>query len=115
MRKLLIITCLLSVAFAGFSQKKKKVSAETGIAAADAPDTTDYKQLGAPMPRMRLVMPGGQFFTNKDVANKANLFVIMFNPLCEHCQEVTRMLEQNTKLFKKSNIILMAAHNMMPM
>jgi len=52
--------------------------------------------------------------TNKDLDNGADLFVMMFNPTCSHCQDETRILEKNSALFKRSKIILLANPNMVP-
>ena len=49
-----------------------------------------------------------EYITNDDFNNKANLFVMIFNPNCGHCEDETFLLEKNIGLFKKSRIILMA-------
>lgn len=102
----------------------------------------DYKQLGAPMPAIRLATyfdtsaerrkqdeilgrtkngerkkyyaKGPTIITDKEVNNGANLFIMVFNPTCSHCEEETAMLEQNNSLFKKSKVLLMANPTMMP-
>ena len=55
---------------------------------------------------------GDVYLTNKDVDNHANLFVMMFNPTCSHCEDETALLEKNIFLFNKSQIILMAQPGM---
>lgn len=52
--------------------------------------------------------------TNEDVDNGANLFVMIFNPTCSHCEDETRLLEKNLSLFKKSKLLLMATPVMQP-
>ena len=54
------------------------------------------------------------YTTNEDLDNGANLFVMMFNPTCSHCEDETRMLEQNMDLFKKSKLVLVANKGMSP-
>lgn len=115
-RKLLIIVCLIGTVFIAFGQpgkkknKKKETAAVTPIA-----DTlkTDYKVIGAPMPPIKMTVylgaQGKEILTDKDVANDANLFIMMYNPTCGHCQEETLLLEKNIFLFKKSHILLLAA------
>lgn len=85
-------------------------------------DGIDYKKPGAPMPTLYLVdgrdslmateSPCRPTLTNSDFDNDANLFVMMFNPTCSHCQEETKMLESNIGLFKKSKLILVANKGM---
>ena len=77
-----------------------------------APAGTDYKSIGSPMPPLRVVYPKKAVYTNQTLKNDANLFVMMFNPTCEHCEDMTFALEQNLELFKKSNIILIAGSAM---
>lgn len=52
--------------------------------------------------------------TAKDVDNGANLFVMMFNPTCSHCENETEMLERNIDLFDRSKVLLMANPGMKP-
>jgi hypothetical protein len=43
-----------------------------------------------------------------ELENNASLFVMMFNPTCLHCEDVTFMLEKNIDLFRKTKIVLLA-------
>lgn len=61
------------------------------------------------MPQLRIVTLDGEAITNKAVASKANLFVMLFNPLCDHCKNETEMLEKNIRLFKQSKVVMFAA------
>lgn len=112
LRKLLIITCLLGTVVVAYGQKKKKHKHHKENKENTIPANIDYKQPGSPIPPIRLVTPKGEVITNKDAENKANLFVMLFNPTCEHCQEETILLSKNIYLFKKSKVLLMASENM---
>jgi hypothetical protein len=57
-------------------------------------------------------MKSAAVFTDKDLNNKGNLFVMMFNPTCGHCTDQTQVFEKNIALFKKSRLVLMANPNM---
>jgi thiol-disulfide isomerase/thioredoxin len=118
-RKLLIIVCLISTVFIAFGQpgkkgdkKKETAGTASGVPASDTVKI-DYKVIGASMPPIKMTVylgaQGKEILTEKDVANDANLFVMMYNPTCGHCQEETQLLEKNIFLFKKSHIVLMAA------
>lgn len=110
--------------------------------AADA--KIDYKVPGTTMPSFLLIVPGDsswkneakgsskkdvkaiakdgegrqqtveKHMTSKEFDNGANLFVMLFNPTCSHCEEETNMLEKNIGLFKKSKLVLMANKVMKP-
>jgi len=104
-----VLLCgLLALPIAGICQKAKK----NKKAAASQSTGIDYKQLGTPLPKMRVVTIDRRNITAETVKNDANLFVMMFNPTCGHCEEMTMAMEQNIKLFKKSNIVLVASANM---
>lgn len=71
-----------------------------------------YKAIGSKLPPLRVVTLDGKTITNKDVSYHANLLVMLFNPVCEHCQNETELLEQNIKLFNKSKLLMVTAPNM---
>ncbi len=118
MRKLLIITCLLSTVYIAFGQKKRKINKEKipAVAAANVEPKLqiDYRTPGAPLPQLKLVTEDNKIITNADLANDYNLLVMTFNPTCDHCQEETIRLKENIFLFKNSKIVLIAAPVMKP-
>ena len=66
------------------SKKKHKKQADTvADTAATTKDTVQYA-----------------IYTNKDFDMKGNFFVMMFNPTCSHCADMTQLLEKNMPLFK---------------
>jgi len=69
----------------------------------------DYKSIGKPLPPLKIVTLDGKTITNSDVNYKANLIVMLFNPICEHCQDETQLLETNISLFKQSKLLMIAA------
>lgn len=81
-----------------------------------APQTVgDFHKVGSRLPDIRLVDAKGKVVaTHESIRNDANLFVMMFNPTCEHCEDMTRSIEENITLFQRSNIVLMAAAGMGP-
>ena len=95
----------------------------------------DYHQVDAPMPKVKLVTldtlsklyegkqlkkmnkkntkkfgytPATRIITNDDINNTGNVFVMMFNPNCGHCEDQTEILKKNIDQFKTSTLILMA-------
>lgn len=55
-----------------------------------------------------------EFITADDLKTNGNgnLFIMMFNPTCSHCDEMTTRLEKNIDFFDKSKILLMASSGM---
>ncbi|MCF8450413.1 MAG: hypothetical protein K9G49_11140 [Taibaiella sp.] len=110
----------------------------------NAPSSIDYKQTGAPMPPLFFmafrdtaadvegtvkkkkdrkqkqstldtdVMALYYPVSDKDLDNGANLFVMMFNPTCSHCEDVTDMMSKNIDLFKRTKVVLLANKLMLP-
>jgi hypothetical protein len=110
LRNLLIITLLLGVVYTSAGQFwKKKEKAKVSVT-----DTVkvDYRSIGAPMPPIRMVMQNKKVVTAKTVANNANLFIMMFNPTCDHCISETVEIEKRIALFKKSHFLFLAAPTM---
>ncbi len=100
--------CLLTLA--SFSPQKKK----KGAAVQNTVSTTDYKAVGGPLPELRVVSPKGRVITGKDIDTSGNFFLMMFNPTCGHCEDVTRMLAKNLDQFREGQILLVAGDAMMP-
>jgi thioredoxin-related protein len=101
-RKLLIIALL--GANACFAQDKKAYTPPP------PPQFAHYKEIGDPLPPIMVFTTDGNRITEKDVKNDANLFVMLFNPTCSHCEEMTKQLERNIKLFNNSKLLLVCPH-----
>jgi hypothetical protein len=50
-----------------------------------------------------------KYITNKDVAYNANLFTMIFNPTCAHCEDMVELLEKNSQYFHKTKVLLFAS------
>ena len=76
----------------------------------------DYEHTGSPMPSVRLVTVDSiaRIYTHKDLDNNANLLVMMFNPLCGHCEDQTELLVKNIAVFKHSKLVMMVEPEMSP-
>lgn len=115
LRKILIITFLFSAVVVTYAQKKdKKKKKDKGKTEQQITDTAkvDYKAIGSSLPKLNVTTRTGEKLTEKDFQNDANLFIMMFNPTCDHCQEETIILEKNIDLFNKSKILLISAPSM---
>jgi hypothetical protein len=115
MLRKLILPLLIFCVTDAVAQHNQNASSKTTQKNSDA--DIDYKQVGAPMPSLTFLpyydtskkdeKPKG-LMTDKDFDNGADLFVIMFNPTCSHCQNATILLRKNKDLFKKTKVILLA-------
>ncbi len=129
LRKLLLPVFVLGVMNV-HAQEPAKAAKETPI---------DYHEPGSPMPRLKLVTldtlskvyegrelkkinkkntkkwgytPATRVVGNDDLDNGGNLFLMMFNPTCGHCEDETEILKKNIGLFKKSRLVLVANASM---
>jgi thiol-disulfide isomerase/thioredoxin len=120
---------LLSISCCTTAIAQPRADAKPPAAAGQTEADIDYKLIGADMPPLFLekVIDSGRvkaglskypkdseprFVSNEDLNQKANLFVMMFNPTCSHCMDETEMLERNKDLFKKSKLVMIAMHGM---
>jgi hypothetical protein len=109
-RKLLIVACLLAGSFSVFAQKTKP----DAVKDASVAGKIDYKEIGSELPNLRVYRSDGVFLTNETLKNDAPLIIMLFNPTCEHCEDETMLLRDNIALFKKTNLVLIAAAGMEP-
>jgi thiol-disulfide isomerase/thioredoxin len=54
-------------------------------------------------------VPDSTSFTKDDLAKKKTTLIFIFSPDCEHCQNETKALIANIKLFKKAQIIMVSS------
>ena len=131
LRQLLILLCL-ACATNTLAQQKAAPSTKT------TEKQIDYKEMGAPMPPLRVMLykdtstkkanntaetehlsrrqkreqeqkkQEDKYITEDDLNNGANLFVMMFNPTCSHCQDETAIIKTNIDLFHKTQLVLIA-------
>lgn len=124
--KLLFILCLVGITTVVFAKKKektKKTTALTAYTGLDIPGTAflrpvedaslkvkfDYKQMNAPLPAFNIINYQGNNISDEIIKSGGNLLLVIFNPTCEHCENVTIGMINNIFLFKKSKVLLMAA------
>ncbi len=115
LRKLLVIALLFGTVAVTYAQKKdKKKKKNKGNTEQVATDTAkiDYKEIGTPLPPLKITTRTGEKFTEEDFKSDGSLLIMMFNPTCDHCQEETTILQKNIDKFKKSKILLVAAPSM---
>lgn len=113
LRKILIIALVFGTVAGVYAQKKDKKKDKKEAEQTAETEKVDYKSIGSPLPPLRIITREGKEITSNDLNNEANLFVMLFNPTCEHCQEETITIEKNINLWKKSDILMIAAPSMM--
>ncbi|NCX96774.1 MAG: hypothetical protein EBX41_10320 [Chitinophagia bacterium] len=134
MKKYLItVTLILATLFVVAKQKKVKQPQKppvdkskwvNGLPPADTPHFLppppipqgDFSAIGSPLPPFigiipkELIKPGmPTTFSNSDIKGKGNLFMMIFDPTCDHCQNQTKMIAENINLFQQSDIFLLAS------
>ncbi len=106
LRNLLIIIFLLGIVVPGYAQKKSKKKKKGATEQTTDTVKIDHKTIGSQIPDFRVYTRKEEILTNKDFKDKGNLFVMMFNPTCDHCQEQVFIFEKNIHLFDKSKVLL---------
>ena len=114
-----LIACLLLLPFFAISQKSKKSDSKSDKTSPSGSKSNrnavfDYKVINAPMPQIRAVYPGKAVYTSNSFQGPGNLLIMLFNPTCEHCEDMTIDIIKNIALFKKTQILLMATPIMGP-
>lgn len=91
MKKCLLVFSLMVIAITGFTQ------ADTIM--------PPYRKVRI-FPPVKLLMPGNTVFTKDDLPEKTPVMLMIFSPMCEHCQHETEEMIKNIDKFKKSVIVM---------
>lgn len=78
------------------------------LASAQSSSGIDYKKEGAPMPPIKAVTAKMKVYTERSFSDHNNFFVMLFNPTCSHCKELTKEIVKNRAAFKKHKLLLLA-------
>ncbi len=125
-RNLLLLGCLLSFSCLTFAQKKNakkdppqekltipgSASLRPPVKAMDL--KFDYKQVNAPMPQFDIFNHQNENITKDVLDAGGNIIMMVFNPVCDHCENQTKLFIDNIDLFKKSRLLLVAAPVQVP-
>lgn len=57
-------------------------------------------------PPVKLILPGNTTFTKDDLPKKKPVMLMVFSPMCEHCQKETEEIIKNIDKFSKSVIVM---------
>lgn len=117
LRKLLIILAAAGLSEAALAQSAKlniPGSAVLRPSSEASKERIDYKKTGAPLPQFELFDIYNDNITADVTGTEGNLLLMIFNPICDHCEEQTRRFIQNDSLFKKSRLLLVAAPVQVP-
>lgn len=82
--------------------------------AANAPELTKKEKKKRAKAAPEVSQDHYSTLSNKDLDNGRRLLIMLFNPTCSHCEEMTTLIENNIKIFKKTEIVLLAAKPMAP-
>jgi hypothetical protein len=70
----------------------------------------DYKQIDAPLPKFEIIDYMDQNITKNVLEAKSKLVLMMFNPVCGHCEDQTKMFLQHLdSTFINTNFLLIAS------
>jgi len=114
MQRKLLILVLVCCSVIAFAQKSKKKHHSSQNETTNTGPKVDYRVLGSPMPPVNMVTMKGNRITNDDLKSDYNLLVMLFNPVCEHCEDQTELFKKNIFLFKNTRLVMMAGAMMMP-
>ena len=73
---------------------------------AQDPSIPIYKRFPVVPPFKIIKLPDSSFFKKDDLRKKRATLIMIFSPDCDHCNEATKDLIANARLFKKVQIIM---------
>ncbi len=114
LRNLLILTLLLSNSILWAQNTGSKTTPALEPAKNYFSREIDYKELGSPLPDFIVKIGDNKVITQKDVQYNGNLLLMIFNPTCGHCEDMTDLLEKNIALFSATSLLMVATSPMEP-
>lgn len=103
--KIMLSLCLSLLSASYIHAQKPSVAAEDSL--------ERYKQIDAPLPDFRIETADGKIKTAQDIpAEKA--VVVLFNPTCDHCQQLAQDIVKHKEAFAKVPLVFIAAKDMKP-
>ena len=112
--RLFTLAALLLAGSCATAQKKVVDTRPKGTMPFQDTAKTNYRVVGSLLPPFRVVTPQGKSITNAMVPAGKHFFLMIFNPTCEHCEDVTRNLELSHNRFAPGQLLLTATAGMMP-
>lgn len=103
-KKILPVIALLALSIQPI-QAQQKQQTKTGF--------EKYQEPGGTLPELKIVTGKYKTFTNEDFKSKHHFLLVMFNPTCEHCIKMTKLICANADLFKDTKVAFMAPASMM--
>jgi len=110
MLKQSVVLLFILLASSLYAQDKKKDSTKNNPVIQEA--KVNYKALGTDLPAIRLKTTDDKTINEADIKSSGNLFLMLFNPNCAHCEDETDSLEKHMDLFKKSKLVMVAGDKM---
>ncbi len=102
MRILIALTALFLIAVSGIAQEVKPQFP------APTKEQIAYRKKGAPIPPFVLEKTAGGTFTNTNLRPGKPVMMMIFHPLCDHCNYVMDSLKKYQPLFKNTQLLLIA-------
>jgi thiol-disulfide isomerase/thioredoxin len=127
MMKNIILLCFLILPLFTFSQDKKtmkrleaqvKLAKEQEAAARKKQENENEKNLsatkiGAQFLPFHMVDANHQFFTDQDLPKDKPILLVLFNPMCDHCQKVAKAITDNKQRFNDVSILFVCGMNLL--
>jgi peroxiredoxin len=108
---LLIIICCTTLSFA--KKKKKKVETVTYVSETTYEDSSLIDaRIGAKLIEINSLTSNDTFFTSKNIPANNNVILVLFNPGCGHCADVTKQLKNELNKIKNTTVVLITGNNL---
>ncbi|RQO30859.1 hypothetical protein DBR32_09075 [Taibaiella sp. KBW10] len=75
---------------------------------------TDYKAIQAPLPSFSMETLDGKMIHQDHFPADKPLIVVLFNPTCEHCEDLGKDIVAHKEAFKNIPVVFIAAKDMKP-
>jgi hypothetical protein len=106
--RLLMVGLIATMIAASGCQAQQKIAKQPPL------ESLDYTKVGSAMPELRLYNPGSKkTYTAQDFGTDKSLIIMLFNPVCEHCEDQGMALRDSAVAsLPNARIVLVAAEMM---
>jgi thiol-disulfide isomerase/thioredoxin len=114
MKKILFIVALCLMQFGVFAQNRDSLKNLAENTNGNKAAAMAVNKPGAKLPLFSIMQLDSSRYNTKNVGQDKNVVLILFNPGCEHCMQVSKMIYKELEQFPNTQFLLVAGDKTFP-
>jgi len=92
--------------------KEQEAASRHGQVKETEPNKQPFTIPGSALVQLNLTTPKGAMMTQNDLPKDQPLMLVLFNPMCDHCQKVATTIQEHIDLFKDITVVFLTGMNL---